>query len=204
MAKRDRTKQEDAEALDLMEADGEPNGEADPASETSLEPTDGDDHEPSELELLNQAVEEMRLLAQRKQAELENYRKRVERERSEFLKYAAVDVVREILPVLDNLERAVDAASATGEAESGQLREGVEIVQKQFRDALIRQGLEEITAQGEPFDPHIHEAVGRVETDEAPDGTVVEVFQKGYRFKDRLLRPSMVTVAQRASSESSS
>jgi molecular chaperone GrpE len=104
--------------------------------------------------------------------------------------------MKEVLPVLDNLERAVEA-SRTGTEE--QLREGVEIIQKQFRDVLTRLGLSEIETEGQPFDPHVHEAVGRVETDECPEGHVVEVLQKGYHFKDRLLRPSMVSVAHPAS-----
>ncbi len=159
---------------------------------------DGGD-EPSadaqEPDRLAAEAQEMRLLAQRKQAELENYRKRAERERAETIKFAAADLMREILPVLDNLERAI-AASKTGSEE--QLIEGVEIIHKQFRDALTKQGLLEVEAIAKPFDPHVHEAVGRVETSEQPEGTVVEVLQKGYLFKDRLLRPSMVSVSQPA------
>jgi molecular chaperone GrpE len=154
--------------------------------------------DPAESELDGLAIEarEMRLLAQRKQAEFENYRKRIERERLETVKYAALEVVRDILPVLDNLERAVEAAnqSAHSDGES-QLREGVEIICKQFGDTLSKLGLAEVNAKNEIFDPHIHEAVTRVETDEYPEGTVVDVLQKGYYFKDRLLRPSMVSVS---------
>ena len=135
----------------------------------------------------------MRALAQRKQAELENYRKRVERERAESIKYATADLMREILPVLDNLERAI-AASRSGSEE--QLLEGVEITRKQLHEALTRQGLVEVEAISAPFNPHVHEAVGKVETNEHPEGTVVQVLQKGYLYKDRLLRPSMVNVSQ--------
>ena len=146
---------------------------------------------------------EMRALAQRKQAEFENFRKRTERERAETFKYASADVLKEMLPVLDNLERAVEAAKSTEPEAETQLREGVEIICKQFRDTLMKLGLAEVEAQGEPFDPHVHEAVGRVETSEHPEGTVVEVLQKGYWFKDRLLRPSMVSVSLPAGGESS-
>ncbi len=149
----------------------------------------------TEFDRLAADAQEMRLLAQRKQAEFENYRKRVERERAETIKYAAADLMMEILPVLDNLERAI-AASQSGSEEK--LLEGVEIIRKQFHDALTKQGLVEVDAIAAPFDPHVHEAVGRVETNEHPEGTVVEVLQKGYLYKDRLLRPSMVSVSQPA------
>ena len=170
-----------------------------PSPEAASAPVvDGLDEPPAdtaELDRLAAEAQEMRLLAQRKQAEFENYRKRVERERAETVKYAAADLMREILPVLDNLERAI-AASKSGSEE--QLLEGVEIIYKQFHDALTKQGLLEVEAIAVPFDPHVHEAVGRVETSEHPEGTVVEVFQKGYLYKDRLLRPSMVSVSQSA------
>ena len=156
-----------------------------------------------ELERLAVEARDMRALAQRKQAEFENYRKRTERERAETIKYAAADVLKEMVPVLDNLERAVEAAKASAADEEGQLREGVEIISKQFRDTFLRLGLTEVDAYHAPFDPHVHEAVGRVETNEHPEGTVVEVLQKGYMFKDRLLRPSMVSVSLPAGGESS-
>lgn len=198
MTKRSESKSaKDTDSGEWVETvDGEP--EAVPSEDEAAEQT-VEDLLREEIDTLTAGVEEMRLLAQRTQAELENYRKRVERERAETTKYAAVEIVREILPVLDNLERAVEAADTVSTSgDDDQLREGVHIVQKQFRDTLVRQGLQEVPAEGAPFDPHVHEAVGRVETEDHPDGTVVEVFQKGYLFKDRLLRPSMVTVAQSA------
>jgi len=169
---------------------------SDPAEATKeLEPEDARGRDDEELERLAAEAREMRALAQRRQAEFENFRRRIERERAEFVEYAAADVLKEILPVLDNLERAMEAAkSATSEGE-GQLREGVEIICRQFRDTLNKLGLTEVEAEDVPFDPHVHEAVGRVETDEHPEGTVVKVLQKGYLFKDRLLRPSMVGVS---------
>jgi molecular chaperone GrpE len=146
----------------------------------------------SELERARRDASAMRDLAQRKQAEFENYRKRVERERADFVRHAGFEVVKEVLPVLDNLERALRAADS-GEA---QLRAGVEIIHRQLQDILVRQGLIEIESLGKPFDPHLHQAVSHVETEEQPEDTVVEVFQKGYLFKDRLLRPAMVSVAR--------
>ena len=151
----------------------------------------------SELRTALNDAKEMRLLAQRKQAEFENFRKRVDRERSETIRYAANETVKELLPVLDNLERALEATTklVSGEAEA-QLQSGVELIYKQLREILLRQGLSEVEVKkGQIFDPHVHEAVGRVHTQEQPEGTIIEVFEKGYRFKDRLLRPSKVTVS---------
>jgi len=147
----------------------------------------------SQLSRLNADYEEIRDLVRRKQAEFENFRKRVERERSEMGRRAAASVVKDMLPVLDNLERAVEASSSAPE---DQLREGVEIIYRQFRDVLEKQGLEQFVALHQQFDPHVHEAVGSVETLDHPEGTVLEVLQPGYMFNDRLLRPAMVNVAR--------
>jgi molecular chaperone GrpE len=147
----------------------------------------------TELERLTREASAMRELAQRKQAEFENYRKRMERERADFVRHAGFDIVKEVLPVLDNLERALRAAEAGPE---GQFRAGVEIIHRQLQDILARQGVSEIESLGKPFDPHLHQAVSHVETDAQPEDTVFEVLQKGYLFKDRLLRPAMVSVAR--------
>ncbi len=161
----------------------------DPASEGGVDADGGGD---SELERLQKEASEMRELAQRKQAEFENYRKRMERERGDLARYAGADVVKEVLPVLDNLERARSFSSGSTEE---QLRDGIAIIHRQLQDILTRMGLTEVESEGKPFDPHIHEAVSQVETGEHPEGTVLSVFQKGYLFKDRLLRPAMVNVA---------
>ena len=147
----------------------------------------------SALEQLQKEASEMRELAQRKQAELENYRKRMERERVDLARYAGADVVKEVLPVLDNLERAQSYAAGSSDE---QLRDGVALVHRQLQEILNRLGLTEVESQGKPFDPNFHEAVSQNETEEHPDGTVLSVFQKGYLFKDRLLRPAMVSVAR--------
>jgi molecular chaperone GrpE len=120
----------------------------------------------------------------------------MERERSDVSRYAAAEEVREILPVVDNLERAVKATPGSSEE---QIRDGVAIILRQLQDLLNRMGLTEIPSLGKPFDPHVHEAVSQTETEEHPDGTILEVFQRGYQFKDRLLRPAMVSVARRPS-----
>jgi len=183
---------------DIQPADGTSSHASEHPLEAANEPGPDD-----ELERLAVEARDMRALAQRKQAEFENYRRRIERERAETAKYAAADVVKEILPVLDNLERAVEAAKASPSGGQSQLREGVEIICKQFRDTLDKLGMTEVDAEDAPFDPHVHEAVGRVETDEHPEGTVVTVLQKGYFFKDRLLRPAMVSVSLPKSAEAS-
>jgi molecular chaperone GrpE len=128
----------------------------------------------------------------RLQAEFENARKRAAREQQEFRDYALTDSVKALLPILDSFERALQTAP-TGKSE---LRDGVELIYKQLQDALLKLGLRTIPAKGEPFDPHLHEAVEAVETTSAEDHQILEELQRGYKLKDRLLRPSMVKVAR--------
>lgn len=131
----------------------------------------------------------------RLQAEFENYKKRQAKERREFQKSASEKVLKEILPILDNLERALSHAEEG--AEGPKLIEGVQLVTRQFRESLIHFGVEAIEALGQPFDPHVHEAMSRVETDgEPPDGTIVEEYQRGYLLNGRVLRPALVGVAK--------
>jgi molecular chaperone GrpE len=130
----------------------------------------------------------------RLQAEFENYRKRSSREQQDFREYAVADALKSLLPVMDSFELALKNAS-TG-ADAAGLRSGLELVRKQFQDALARLGVREIEAQGAPFDPQWHQAVEVVETDEAEDNHVLEELQRGYKLKDRLLRPAMVRVAR--------
>ena len=128
----------------------------------------------------------------RQRAEFDNARRRLERERSEFLQYASMELVREILPVVDDFERALKAETADRE-----YARGVELIYQRLFDTLKKAGLEPIESEGKPFDPNIHQAVERVETEEAEDQTVLGEFQKGYNFKGKLLRPAMVRVAVR-------
>ena len=130
----------------------------------------------------------------RRQAEFENYRKRVERERAELYQHGRDDVLLQFLPVVDNFERALSSLeSSEGDAEA--LRHGVELIHKQFKDALSKFGLEAVEAVGQTFDPHVHEAVTTEATDKHKENTVIEEFQRGYRIGDRLLRPAQVKVA---------
>jgi molecular chaperone GrpE len=128
----------------------------------------------------------------RLQAEFENARKRAAREQQDFREYALADAVKALLPTLDSFERALKAS----EAEKSEFRGGVELIYKQLQDALAKLGLRGIPAKGEPFDPHLHQAVEMVDTDEVEDHHVLEELQRGYKLKDRLLRPSMVKVAR--------
>ena len=128
----------------------------------------------------------------RLQAEFENARKRTAREQQEFREYAVADAIKALLPSLDSFERALQ----TSRADKSELRGGVELIYKQLQDALQKLGLRVIPAQGEPFDPHLHEAIEMVETSDAPDHQILEELQRGYKLKDRLLRPSMVKVAR--------
>lgn len=130
----------------------------------------------------------------RRQAEFENYRKRVERERSELYQHGRDDVLLQFLPVVDNFERALSSLE-TSEGDAEALRHGVELIHKQFKDALSKFGLEAVEAVGQTFDPHLHEAVTTEATDKHKENTVIQEFQRGYRIGDRLLRPAKVKVA---------
>ncbi|WP_228441555.1 nucleotide exchange factor GrpE [Novibacillus thermophilus] len=144
---------------------------------------------------LERELSEMKDRYLRVQADLENFRRRTRKEKEEQAKYAALPVVKALLPALDNLERALDAARSENASSDG-LGQGVEMVTKQMFDILKEFGLESIPSVGEPFNPEFHEAVMTVESEEHESGTVVEELQKGYLLKDRVIRPAMVKVSQ--------
>jgi molecular chaperone GrpE len=140
------------------------------------------------------AAERERML--RLRADFDNYRKRTERERAEIERYALADMLRELLPVVDNLERALSVQGPQGGPGDGSdLRKGVEMIVRQFQELLKRHGLLPIAALGERFDPSVHEAVFQEESDSVVVPTVEVELQRGYRLNDRLLRPSLVKVA---------
>ncbi len=152
-----------------------------------------------EIEMLKAQVEEKTKLAEenydrflRAQAELENYKKRVEREKSNLVKYANEDLIKAILPVIDNLERALD--HPPGENPDGFV-EGITITINQLLQILEKFGVTPVTSVGEPFDPSKHEAMMRVESTDHEPNTVVSEMQRGFFLNDRLLRPAMVSVA---------
>jgi molecular chaperone GrpE len=126
----------------------------------------------------------------RARAEFDNARRRTERERSEFLQFAAMDLVKDLLPVLDDFERGLKVETA-----DRHYAKGVELIYQRLFDALKKLGLEPIETEGQPFDPNLHQAVERVETEEGEDQTVLGEFQRGYNFRGKLLRPAMVRVA---------
>ncbi len=128
----------------------------------------------------------------RHQAEFNNFRRRTERDRSDFVQYAGMELVRELLPVLDDFERALQADSG-----SKDYANGVELIYQRMYDTLKKMGLEPIDTAGKIFDPHLHQAVEKVQTDDAEDHAILSEFQRGYHFKGKLLRPSMVKVAVR-------
>jgi Molecular chaperone GrpE (heat shock protein) len=130
---------------------------------------------------------------QRLQAEFDNYRKRTLKEKTEIIKFASERLVGELLPVLDNFERATSAAQTNSDFSS--FSQGVEMILRQLQTALGKEGLKAMEAVGQPFDPNLHEAVLRVDSDEHSENTVVEELQKGYYLKDKVLRPSMVKVS---------
>ena len=127
----------------------------------------------------------------RAQAEFENARRRAAKEQQDFRDYATMDSIKLLLPVLDSFERALQVKS-----EASDFRSGIELIYKQLQDALSKLGVTPIMAQGQPFDPRYHEAIEMVETTEVPDHAVLEELQRGYKYKDRLLRPAMVKVAK--------
>lgn len=129
----------------------------------------------------------------RERAELENYRKRMQREKEDLARFANENLLREMLPILDNLERAV--AHAEQEQEGG-LLEGVQMTLEQFGKTLERFGVTPVAAVGEPFSPDCHEAMGQMESAEHAPNTVVQEMQKGYTLNDRLLRPALVMIAK--------
>mgnify|MGYP005837779787 CR=1 FL=1 len=189
----------------LHEANISEAGEArlNPTEEAS--PLSGMDHErenkEKEIEALKKKLEEKEKEAKdyydrllRTAADLENFKKRAAREKEEWTKYANEDLMRAILPFVDNLERALNHAGKTENNQS--IEEGVRLTLQQLLQTLSRFGLSPVESIGKPFDPTVHEAMIAVETDEHEPNQVIEEFQKGYYLKDRLLRPATVSVSK--------
>lgn len=154
----------------------------------------------AELKRLQGQLSEAREALARRQADFENYRKRIERERGEAYHRVVADVARKLLPVLDNLWRALEAERSVEASESKEFRHflhGVELINKQLNEVLESFGVQPIAAVGERFDPHIHEAVVTEASDEHEADTVIAEMARGYRIGDRLLRPTMVKVSAR-------
>lgn len=131
----------------------------------------------------------------RMQADFENFRRRVNREREEWLRYASMPLVEALLPVIDNFERAL----AAKDQDPAQVVAGIEMIYRQLKEILEKEGLAPVPALHEPFDPQKHEVLMREETDAYPDNTVIAELRRGYYYKDRLLRPALVKVARAVS-----
>lgn len=147
-----------------------------------------------EIQRLQQEVEEKQNRLLRLQADLENYRRRVRLDQEAAMKYRAQSLIENILPALDNFERALNVEAK--EEETKQLLKGMEMVHRQLQDALKTEGLEVIEASGKEFDPNFHQAVMQVEDSNFASNVVIEELQKGYLLKDRVVRPTMVKVNQ--------
>ena len=165
---------------------------SDELTETEVEESEPEGPAPDQLAIVTAERDEYLDLAQRVQADFENYRKRAAREQERLVAHAHERLVRELLPVLDDLERALEAAERHEEAK---LVDGVKLVEQSLRRALSKEGLAEIETDG-AFDPHVHEALLTKPGAGADPGTVLEVVQRGYRVGDRVVRPAKVIVAE--------
>jgi len=178
--------------IEFVDVDDDPAPAApEPEAPAGVEVTLADEMSPVETEKLQAELDHVRDVYLRKLAEFDNFRKRVEREREEIRQAALEDFIRELLPVVDNFERALQHAEDDG----GAFHQGVEMIAKQLHDTLERKGVQQIDPVGESFNPEVHEAVQRVEGVEHAPGTIVFVMLKGYSMGDRLIRPAMVGVA---------
>jgi len=148
--------------------------------------------EEADVTKLAKDLEDLRQTMLRRQADFDNYRKRIERERSEDGRRATARVIEGLIPVLDGFEHAL---AAHREAEYENYRKGFELIYRQLMDNVAKLGAKRIDPLGKAFDPHLHQAVDRVETTEHGDGTILAVFQPGYEFHGRVLRPAIVRVA---------
>jgi len=145
-----------------------------------------------EMAKLAADLEELRQTLLRRQADFDNYRKRIEKERFEDSKRATARVIEGLIPVLDGFEHAL---AAHRESEYDNYRKGFELIYRQLLDSVTKLGVERIDPAGKSFDPHLHQAVDRAETTDREDGAILQVFQPGYVFHGRVLRPAMVRVA---------
>lgn len=173
-----------------QELEGDGLGDAAAAADAA-----GGDSAAPEMEQARARAAELEHRLFRAQADFENYRRRVQREKEDLSTYANQRLILNLLPVLDNLERALATQAVPGDEK---FRQGVELTARSFRDILAKEGVTPIEAVGQPFDPNFHEAVMTVDSEEHDEDTVLAEFQKGYRLGDRVIRPSMVQVSKKA------
>ena len=179
---------DDSVALDDAQAEA---ARSDDAAEVEV-----DQHAALQAQIDQLTQERSTLLDQllRRQAEFENYRRRVDRERAETYARSRAEVVLELLPVIDNFERALASLEHSG-SDAKSLRQGIELIHRQLNDALAKFGLEPVESVGQAFDPNVHEAVSAEPSSEHEENTVIAEFERGYRLGEKLLRPAKVKVA---------
>lgn len=186
----EEVKDEEMESTQTMETPEQGQAKGEKGSESSRK-------EPGVNELTAQLEKEKERVL-RLSAELENYKKRMEKELSQFKKYANESLLKQLLTVIDNLERAISTADTDAGGESKGLLDGIKMTHEEILKLLKSFSVEPVKAEGEPFDPEYHQAVTQEETDDHPENTVVRELQKGYVMHDRLIRPSMVVVSKQS------
>ena len=149
-----------------------------------------------ELDALRQELEQLNNRHIRLQADFENHRRRTLMERQDTLQYGHQNVVKDLLGTVDNLDRAMEHASQSDAGDFESMLQGIELVRRELLGALVKYGVSEIEAKGQIFDPKVHEALAQLEDETVPAGTVVEIIQKGYQLRDRMLRPARVVVSR--------
>lgn len=186
--------QQHEEQQDTAQADSadvvEPQEEA---TEASSDDASSDDADSPEVAELRKQVEEHQQRLLRVQADYDNFRRRTRLEKEDYLKYASADLIEKLLPVLDNFDRALAAGQNGNDHDA--LFKGIDMIYRQFQGVLEDAGLSAMDAKGQAFNPEFHEAVMKEESDEHEEGIVLEELQKGYMFKDKVLRPAMVKVS---------
>lgn len=186
--------QPDAEfASEAQEAAADVPGEGAPSDANEKESPVSNETDQAQLEELRKQIEELQNRLLRVQADYDNFRRRTRQEKEDLHKYAAADVIENLLPVLDNFDRAL--VTAEGGNDYDALLKGIDMIFRQFRQVLEQLGLSAMDAVGQPFNPEFHEAVMKVEDSDQEEGIVLEELQKGYMFKDKVLRPAMVKVS---------
>ena len=184
----------EAEKAGVNKAEGEASQNAAPAEDESKTIDPAKAIKEMAEKKAEEAVKGIKDQMMRLQADFENYKKRTVREKTDIAAFTMENFMTKLLPVIDNLERSEAAAEAAGE--SGSYRDGVKMVFDQLMGVLDAEGLKAIDAEGQPFDPNFHHGVAVGNEPEVPDQTVLEVFQKGYTYKDKVIRPAMVKVNQ--------
>ena len=165
-------------------------------SEVDSESTSEDVPEGDQLVQLEAQVEKYKDVALRAEAEMQNLRRRAERDVQNAHKFGTERLLQNLLPVLDSLEKAIETSEAAGQAEDDPQLEGIKLCSKLFIDVLTKEGIEALDPQGEPFDPNLHEALSMIENPDLEPNSVMTVIQKGYRLNERLVRPAKVMVSK--------